>query len=82
VLALAVAPQVLNALTFFPYVTVGSVVSIWGILCAFVGLKTAHRLPWHRAFWATLLPFILAFGVIVFASCLGSTIFAAIVKGG
>ena len=82
VLALAVAPQVLNALTFFPYVTVGSVVSIWGILCAFVGLKTAHRLPWHRAFWATLLPFILAFGMIVFASCLGSTIFAAIVKGG
>jgi len=37
---------------------------------------------WHRAFWATLLPFILAFGVIVLATCLGSTIFAAIVKGG
>jgi hypothetical protein len=82
VLALAVAPQALNALTFFPYVTVGSVIGIWGILCAYVGLKTAHKLPWHRAFWATLLPFILAFGVIVFASCLGSTIFAAIVKGG
>jgi len=82
VLALAVAPQALNALTFFPYVTVGSVIAIWGILCAFVGLKTAHKLPWHRAFWATLLPFILAFGVIVLAGCLGSTIFAAIVKGG
>jgi hypothetical protein len=82
VLALAVAPQALNALTFFPYVTVGSVIGIWGILCAYVGLKTAHKLPWHRAFWATLLPFILAFGVIVLAGCLGSTIFAAIVKGG
>lgn len=82
VLALAVAPQLLNVLTFFPYVTVGSVISIWGILCAYMGLKTAHKLPWHRAFWATLLPFILAFAVVFFAGCLGTAIFAAIVKGG
>lgn len=82
VLALAVAPQALNALSFFPYVAVGGVVSIWGILCAYLGLKIAHKLPWHRALWATLLPFILVFVVALLASCLGTAIFAAIVKGG
>jgi hypothetical protein len=82
VLSLAVAPQILNALTIFPNVSVGSVVSIWAILCAFVGLKVAHKLPWHRAVWATLLPYILFIVVAFFASCLGSAIFAATVKGG
>jgi hypothetical protein len=32
--------------------------------------------------WATLLPFILALGLIILASCLGMAIFAAVVKGG
>jgi hypothetical protein len=82
VLALAVAPQVLNALTLLPYVQMGSVVAIWGILCAYVGLKVAHQLPWHRALWAVLLPFILALVVAFVAACLGSAIFAALVKGG
>ena len=82
VLALAVAPQILSALAIFPGVSVGSVVSIWAILCAFVGLKVAHKLPWHRAAWATLLPYILFIVVAFLASCLGSAIFAAMVKGG
>jgi len=82
VLSLAVAPQILNALAIFPNVSVGSVVSIWAILCAFVGLKVAHKLPWHRALWATLLPYILFIVVAFLASCLGSAIFAAMVKGG
>jgi hypothetical protein len=82
VLALAVAPQVLHALNLLPFVEVGSVVSIWGVLCAYVGLKTAHKLSWGRAVWATLLPFILAFVVLLLAGCLGSAIFAVLVKGG
>ena len=82
VLSLAVAPQILNALAIFPTVSVGSAVSIWAILCAFVGLKVAHKLPWHRAVWATLLPYILFIVVAFLASCLGSAIFAAVVKGG
>ncbi len=81
-LSLAVAPQILNALAIFPSVSVGSVVSIWALLCAFVGLKVAHKLPWHRAVWATLLPYILFFVVAFLASCLGSAIFAAMAKGG
>jgi hypothetical protein len=82
VLALAVAPQVLNLLNVFPYVQVGSLVSLWGILCAYVGLKTVHKLRWNRAMYATLLPFILVITIAILAGCFGSAIFAALVKGG
>jgi hypothetical protein len=82
VLALAVAPQALHALNFLPFLEVGGVVGVWGLLCAYVGLKTAHKLSWGRAAWATVLPFILAFVVVLLASCLGSAILAAAVKGG
>ena len=82
VLALAVAPQALNVLNLLPYIELGSLVSVWGILCAYVGIKTAHKLSWARALWATLLPFLLALLVILLAACLGSVIFAALVKGG
>lgn len=82
VLALAVAPQALNVLGLFPYVELGSVVAVWGLLCAYVGLKTAHDLPWHRAAWATLLPFILVIVIAGLGACLGSAILAAAVRGG
>lgn len=82
VLALAAAPQLLNVFTLLPYVSVGLVVPVWGILCAYVGLKTAHNLPWHRAVWATLLPFILVLVVVLLAGCLGTALFAAAVRGG
>jgi hypothetical protein len=82
VLALAVAPQALNAFTLFPYVHLGSLVAVWGILCAYTGLKAAHKLSWSRAIWATLLPFLLGIGVLLLASCMGTAIFAAVVKGG
>lgn len=82
VLALAVAPAALNALTIFPYVQMGNLVAIWSILCAYVGLKTVHKLRWNRAMYATVLPFLLVIGILILASCLGSAIFAAVVKGG
>ncbi len=82
VLALAVAPQVLNVLGLLPFVEIGNVVGIWGILCAYVGLKTAHGLSWPRAAWAALLPFILAVVMLIVAGCMGTAIFAALVRGG
>lgn len=82
VLALAVAPQMLNVLNLLPYVQLGSLIGVWGILCAYIGLKTTHELSWARAVWATLLPFILALAVVLMAGCLGSAIFAFAVKGG
>ena len=82
VLALAVAPQALNALNLIPFVEVGSLVSVWAILCAYLGLKTAHQLRWNRAMYATVLPFLLVIAVAVLAGCLSSAIFAILVKGG
>lgn len=82
VLALAAAPQAINVFTLLPYVTTGWLIPVWGILCAYVGLKTAHNLPWHRAVWATLLPFLLALAVLWLGGCLGAGILAAVVKGG
>jgi hypothetical protein len=82
VLALAVAPQALAALNLIPFVEIGNLVSIWAILCAYVGLKTAHKLRWNRAMYATVLPFLLVIAVAVLAGCLGSAIFAILVKGG
>jgi len=81
VLALAVAPQVLLVLTLIPYVRVGNLVSVWGILVAYFGLKTAHRLPWTRAVWATLLPFILAAAVLILMGCLSTAILGAVIGG-
>ena len=82
VLALAVAPQALGALTILPYVSLGGLVAVWGVLCAYLGIKTAHNLPWHRAAWATLLPFLLAVVLLFFAACLASAILAVAVRGG
>lgn len=82
VLALAVAPQALNVVSVFPYVELGSLVAVWGLLCAYLGLKTAHNLSWYRALWATLLPFVLAFVLLALMACLGSVILAVLVRGG
>ena len=81
VLALAVAPMALTVLTVIPYVNLGNLTSVWGILCAYVGLKTAHELSWDRAVWATLLPFLLVVAVLFLAMCLGTAIFAAVIGG-
>lgn len=57
--ALAVAPQLLGLVRVLPYVNLGVAITIWTLICNFLALKTAHRLSSVRAFWATLLPFIL-----------------------
>jgi hypothetical protein len=80
-LALAVAPQVLNVLSIFPFLQVGTIVSIWGVLCAYYGLKTVHRLSWTRALWATLLPFILVVALLVLFGCFGSAILGVVLGG-
>jgi hypothetical protein len=81
VLALAVAPQALNALTIIPFLQVGSIVAVWGVLCAYYGLKTAHNLSWTRAAWATLLPFILVVAVLILMGCFSSAILGMVIGG-
>jgi hypothetical protein len=77
VLALAVAPQALNVFNLIPYVNLGNLVSVWGILVAYMGLKTAHKLSWGRAVWATLLPFLLVVAVLILMGCLGTAVLGA-----
>ena len=81
VLALAVAPQVLRVLTIIPFVQVGGIVAIWGILVAYYGLKTSHDLPRTRALWATLLPFVLVVAVLIVLGCCGTGILGAVLGG-
>ncbi len=81
VLALAVVPQVLNVLTIIPFLQVGSIVAVWGVLCAYYGLKTAHNLSWTRAVWATLLPFILVVVVLILMGCFSSAILGVVLGG-
>jgi hypothetical protein len=80
--ALAVAPQLLNLVTFFPYVVVGGVVGTWVVLCRYVALKTCHRLTWNRALAATLLPYVALAVVIASAACLGGVVVSLFVGGG
>lgn len=79
--ALAVAPRLLNLIIILPFVEIGGIVTTWALICNYLGVKTAHRLSWGRAFWATILPPVLL-GVL--ALILGAVGFFAIsaVMGG
>ena len=68
--ALAVAPEMLRVVQFFPYVELGGL-AIWGIVCSYLGVKTANELsPW-RAFWATILPFVVLIVLAILFGCIG-----------
>ncbi len=79
--ALAVAPEMLRVLQLLPYVELGGL-TIWGLVCTYVGIKTSTQLsPW-RAFWATLLPpVLLLFGLFLF-SCLIAGLVSTLIAGG
>jgi len=80
--ALAIAPQVLNLVTFFPYVALGGLVGTWTLLGRYLAVKTCHRLTWSRALVAALLPY-MAFGVVTLCfACLGIAVLGAIFGGG
>jgi hypothetical protein len=81
VLALAVAPQALNVFNLIPFVELGNLVAVWGILVAYMGLKTAHGLSWSRAVWATLLPFLLVVAILMLIGCLGTAILGVAIRG-
>ncbi|MCP4536962.1 MAG: YIP1 family protein [Chloroflexi bacterium] len=80
--ALAVAPQLLNVLTIFPYLIVGGIVGTWTLLCRYVALKTCHRLTWGRALAATLLPYIVYIVTISLFACMGGMVFSYLVSEG
>lgn len=79
--ALAVAPQLLNILTFFPYLVVGGVVGTWTLLCRYVALKACHRLTWGRTLAATLLPYVAFALVLGVFGCLSPVVLGLIFGG-
>ena len=80
--ALAVAPQLLNLATFFPYLIVGGVVGTWTLLCRYVALKTCHRLTWGRVLAATLLPYVAFALLVALFACLGAAVVAYLIPTG
>lgn len=81
--ALAVAPQMLNLVTLFPYVSVaGMVTGTWVLLCRYTALKTGHRLTWSRALAAALLPYVAFALLVVPFACLGGAAAGSIFGGG
>ena len=58
VTALATTPLLLRGLHVVPFLALGGVLSTWQLLCRYKALRTTHKLTWGRAFWATLLPFL------------------------
>ncbi len=77
--ALAVTPQVLNLAGLLPSVAMGGVVATWTLICRYVALKQAHRLTWGRAFWATVLPRLALWLLLLIAAGMGAVIFSALV---
>ena len=78
--ALAVAPEALGAIQFLPYVQLGGI-AIWGLICTYIGVKVSNQMtPW-RAFWATLLPFILLIVLGILFGCLGGFALGALGGG-
>ena len=77
--ALAVTPQVLNLAGLLPSVAMGGVVATWTLICRYVALKQAHRLTWGRAFWATVLPRLALWLLLLIATGMGAVIFSALV---
>ena len=68
--AIAFAPEALGAVQFFPYVQLAGI-GIWSLICTYVGVKISNQMtPW-RAFWATLLPFILVGILAILFGCIG-----------
>lgn len=57
--ALAFAPWLLRGLGLIPFLVLGGVVNTWQLILRYKALRSAHRLSWGRAFWATVLPFVI-----------------------
>jgi hypothetical protein len=77
--ALAVTPQVLNLAGLLPSVAMGGVVATWTLICRYVALKQAHRFTWGRAFWATVLPRLALWLLLLIATGMAAVIFSALV---
>jgi hypothetical protein len=56
--ALAATPFMLRGLGFIPFLTFGTALSLWELICRYKAVRRTHELTWQRALWATVLPFV------------------------
>ncbi|MBI5031765.1 MAG: YIP1 family protein [Chloroflexi bacterium] len=78
--AIAFAPEALGAAQFLPFVQLAGI-GIWGLICTYVGVKVSNQMmPW-RAFWATLLPFIVVGVITILFGCIGGFALSALGGG-
>jgi len=60
-LALAVAPQTLHLVLLIPSAEVdGLLVNVWSLCCAYLAIKVSFELPVAKAFWTTLVTWLLS----------------------
>lgn len=74
--ALAFSPLMFRGLEIIPFVSIGAAITTWQLICRYKAVRSAHRLPWQRAFWATVLPFAI---YLVFWLLVGGLVTASIV---
>jgi hypothetical protein len=61
VLALAATPQIFNLVLLIPHAEVdGLLINLWSLCCAYLAIKVSFNLSVAKAFWATLVTWILA----------------------
>ncbi len=81
VTALATTPLLLRGLHVVPFLVLGGVLNTWQLICRYKALRTTHNLTWGRAFWATLLPFLVYLLFWLVLGIVASTLINALAAG-
>lgn len=77
--ALSYTPWLFYGLGIVPFFVVGGVLGTWQMICRYKALRSAHRLAWGPAFWATLLPYLLYVLLMVLAFGITAVVMAAVI---
>ena len=80
--SLSFTPLLLRGLGFLPYFTVGAVMNTWQLICRYKAVRSAGQMSWGRAFWATLLPFVVYLVFWAIFGVAGGLIIAAAASAG
>jgi hypothetical protein len=81
VTALAFTPWLFHGLELIPYLVLGGFVATWQLLLRYKAIRSVHQLPWGRAVWATILPFLLLAALALLFGGFAAALAAAIVGG-
>jgi hypothetical protein len=79
--ALAWTPWLFYGLQVIPFLVIGGFVNTWQLILRYRAVRTAHLLPWSRAFWATLLPFAVYLLIWLLLTFMVGAVVAAIAGG-